>query len=330
MPKKVKKVKSVAMGDAVLTPLTPLTYLEEYNIWAEKCKQLSGETIGLRRSSNTMWDYLDDHVVKPRPKSKNDGTTGVYTDLPRFHRMMSRTKIPKEKEIKELMNMKQFLEELKTHPSLSPRNTLFSRPKKFSRTGKYSKKEGKDSIFGHYLDSFFAAKHGTPNKESDNWVSTSRDTAEPPAHQALYGGGKPKLFDKGLYEIILLGLEEIDGQKFHLVIDTAKPARYLIDIPSFKKVLGRAISTSKVGDAVSVSKINSKLINRKYAAPQDAKTHKLLAKYAGLKGVEGDFVSFEIVLTPARTKTLVKYYMQSNMQVKTRTLAKAWMDILVV
>tara|TARA_R110001592_G_scaffold3545_3_gene20450 strand:- start:15323 stop:16315 length:993 start_codon:yes stop_codon:yes gene_type:complete len=330
MPKKVKKVKGVAVGSAVATPLTPLTYLEEYAKWVKTCKELSGETIGLRRSTNTMWEYLGDHVINPRPKSENDGSTGFYTSLPRFNRIITNTKIPREKEITELKAMKEALEELKTHPSLSPRNTMFKRPKKFSRTGKYSKKEGKDKIFGHYLDSFFAAKHGTTNREADGWVSTSKDTATPPAHQALYGEGKPKLFDMGLYDIILLGLEEIDGLKYHLVIDTAKPARYLIEIPSFRKVLGRAISTSKVGDAVSVSKINSKLINRKYPAPTDAKTHKLLAKYAGIKGVEADFISFEIVLTPARTKTLVQYYMRSNMSVKTRTLAKAWMDILVV
>jgi hypothetical protein len=329
MPK-VKKVKGIAEGNAVATPLTPLTYLEEYAKWVAKCKELSGETIGLRRSSNTMWDYLNDHVVNPRPKSKNDGSTGFYTNLPRFHKIITRTGIPKTKEITELTQMKEDLTTLKNHPSLSPRNTMFKRPKKFSRTGKYSKREGKDKIFGHYLDSFFAAKHGTPNKEPDGWVSTSTDTAKPPAHQALFGEGKPKLFDMGLYDIILLGLKEIDGLEYHLVIDTTNPARYLINIPSFKKVLGRAISTSKVGDAVSVSKINSKLINRKYTAPQDIKTHKLLAKYAGLKGVEADFVSFELVLTPARTKTLVKYYMQSNMSVKTRTLTKSWQEVLVV
>tara|TARA_R110000737_G_scaffold240779_1_gene252357 strand:- start:291 stop:1016 length:726 start_codon:yes stop_codon:yes gene_type:complete len=241
---------------------------------------------------------------------------------------MNKMKLPQGKELSLLKEILVEMEKLETHKTLNPRNTLFHRPKVFSSTGKYEKGGTKTKIYGHYLDSFFALKHGTPNRETDKWVTTSPNTAEPPAWQALFGGETDFFPMGGLKSIVELGIKEIEKQSYHLKINTTKPARYLIDIDSFRTRLARAISTSRDGDTVSVSKVMNKLKNKKYKAPEDKKP--ALARYANLKNVAGDFTSFEIVLTPARTKQLITYYMQSNMSVKTRTLTKSWQEVLVV
>tara|TARA_R110000822_G_scaffold280451_1_gene402064 strand:+ start:644 stop:1633 length:990 start_codon:yes stop_codon:yes gene_type:complete len=329
MPKKVKKVVGVPVGDAVLVPLKPFTFIEAFKEWDAVCAESSGiETIGMK--SGSLMDYFRSHVTKPRLNSDNKGSTGFYKQLAPFRRRMNKMGLPQDSELKLLENMLASLEKLEKHKSLNPRNTKFSRPKTFSREGKgkYEKGGTKVPIYGHYLDSFFAIQHGTTNREGDKWVTTSRNTATPPAWQALFGKITDLFPMGGLKSIVELGIEEIKKQSYHLKINTAKPARYLVDIDSFRTVLARAITASRDGDTVSVSKVNAKLQNKKYNAPEDKKP--ALARYANLKNVAGDFTSFEIVLTPAKTKQLIQYYMQSNMSVKTRTLTKSWQEVLVV
>ena len=187
-------------------------------------------------------------------------------------------------------------------------------------------------IYGHYLDDYFKTKHKDKlqgRQSADTWYNSSKDTAKPPIYQALMGGD---LVTVGLLKIMEKATDQIDNQQFHLEIRPTKPAKYLINIPTFRSALASAIGakSSQVDGNVSVSKVTSKLTGKRFTTK--AGDIKPLKEYTKRRKniLGGDFSSFEIVLTPAKTKALIKYYMQSNMKVKTSTLTKSLKDILVV
>lgn len=330
MPRELEK-NAVVMGDATLESRGQrITFPVQFADWKKTCRGLSGSAIGVKIGS--LLSAVQKHAIPVRPASDNDGNTGSFTKLKGIDSIIRQRKngIYFEDDADKFEIIARDIADLLDHDTLNPQNIMFSVPEKYDRKGNYAKGVEMVPVYGHYLDKYFKLKHN--RKDGDpSWVNASKNVATPPIYQALAGGS---LVTVGLLEIMENAVKELDEMEYHLIINTSKPARYLTEIPSFRSALAKAIGSSKnESGEVSVSKVTSKLKGREYDAPTDGKTHKLLSRYANLKsngGVAGDFSSFELVLTDAKTKALIKYYMQSNMQVKTRTLIKSWTEILVV
>ena len=333
MPKKVTK-KTQKVGDATLEEGTPISFYKDYTDWKKTLEGLEGGAIGVL--SGDLFTALKNHVKPPpiaRPASPNKGQTGAFVELDKIDKLiLSRGDGAYfDEDAETLENGINDIEDLLAHPSLNPQNIMFSVPAKYDKkTGDYPEGVEMKPIYGHYLDDYFKTKHkdNLKGRTSDpSWSNPKKNVATPPMYQALVGG---KLVTTGLLDIMEKAVQELDDRTYSIDITTSKPARYLTEIPSFRKALARAISTSKVGESVSVSKVTSKLSGRSFEVGGSQKVVNLLKRYANLRGLVGNITSFSIQLTPAKTKTLIKYYMQSNMQVKTRTLTKSWKDVLVV
>jgi len=326
MPRKLEK-NTVVMGDATLESKGQrITFPAQFEEWKKTCRSLSGAAIGVKIGS--LLSAVQKHAVPVRPASDNDGNTGSFTKLKDVDSIIRQRKngVYFEDDADKFEIIASDIADLLDHDTLNPQNIMFSVPEKYDKNGNYAKGIKMIPVYGHYLDKYFKLKHNRKDGDS-SWVNSSKNTATPPIYQALAGG---TLVTVGLLEIMETAVKELDEMEYHLIINTSKPARYLTEIASFRKALAKAIGSSKnESGEVSVSKVTSKLNGKSYAAPTDGKTHRLLSKYANLKGVAGDFSSFELVLTDGKTKTLIKYYMQSNMSVKTRTLIKSWQDMLV-
>lgn len=333
MPKKVTK-KTQKVGDAILEDSgVPISFYNDYVEWKRTVRSLKGGAIGVLRGS--LWTALTNHVKPPpiaRPKSPNKGQTGAYIELDKIDALILKRRdgIYFEEDAELLETAINDIEDLKDHPSLNPQNIMFNRPARFNKkTGAYPKGTKKVKIYGHYLDEYFKAKHKNKlnGRTSDpSWYNSKKDTATPPIYQALFGGD---LVTVGLLEIMEKAVEEIDNRDYSIEITTSKPAKYLTEITSFRQALGKAISTSKSEGGVSASKVASKLSGRSFEVGGNQKAVNMLKRYANMQGVVGNITSFSIVLTPANAKTLMQYYMKSNMSVKTRTITKSWRDLLV-
>jgi len=332
VPKVDKNIAQV--GDATLEG-GPISFPQDYAKWKKTCSSLKGGAIGVLKGD--LLDALKNHV-KPfpiaRPASDNEGDTGSYIELDKLDKIMMSRKngIFFEQDYEDFEAIEADIDDLLIHPSLNPQNIMFSIPSKYNKKdGSYPEGIAMEPIYGHYLDEYFKTKHKDNlqgRTYNSTWSNKEQNTATPPIYQALVGG---ELVPMGLLEIIQKAQEELENREFKLTIDTAKPAKYLMAIPDFKRAVGKAISSSRVGDEVSVSKVMSKLINRDFKSNTDAKTKKLLARYAGIKNIAGDFVSFRIALTPAKTRKIIKdYYDSTGTGTKRRTLTKSWRDMLVI
>ena len=329
MPKLDKNIAQV--GDATLEG-GPISFPQDYANWKRKCLSLKGGAIGVLKGN--LYSAVREHAIDVRPASDNDGTTGSYLELAKLNSIMVSRKngIFFEQDYEDFEAIEADIRDLLDHPTLNPQNIMFSIPSKYNKkTGAYPKGVAMEPIYGHYLDDYFKTKHKDDlqgRTYNSTWSNKEQNTATPPIYQALVGG---ELVPMGLLEVLEKAQEELENREFKLTIDTAKPAKYLMGVPDFKSSVGKAISSSRVGDEVSVSKVMSKLINRDFKSNTDAKTKKLLARYAGRKNIAGDFVSFRITLTPAKTRKIIKdYYDNTGTGTKRRTLTKSWRDMLVV
>ena len=329
MPKVNKNL--IKIGDATLQSQgTPIQFLQRYKKWTDECSRLTGASIGVKGSTSLL-NAVKNHAIPVRPNSKNDGTTGSFLSLKNIDRIALKRKngIFYEDDIDALEVLEGDIKDLEDHPTLNPQNIMFSIPSRYNKkTGSYPKGVKMVPVYGHYLDDYFKTKHG--RKDGDkSWVNSQPDTATPPIYQALFGG---TLVTEGLLTIIEDSIVELDEAEYQLVINSAKPAKYLQKIPSFRSALSSALKSSRDGDSVSVSKVMSKLNGKFFDAKTDAKTQKLLSNYASIKeGIAGDFTSFSLNLTTAKTKKIITdYYNTTSTATKRRTFTKSWKNILVV
>ena len=324
MPKKVKKVVSEKVGETTLTPKSDWEFITEFNAWDEKCERLGGiATIGMK---GNLYDYFANHVTKPRTKSPNSGTTGVYKLLRRFRRRLANVSVPKQREIDLLTQLIQDLDKLvEADSTLNPQNIRFSRPKKFSKKGKYVKDEEMIPIYGSYIDDYFAARTGKPSRQG-SWSSLEPNTATPPAYQALYGG---TLFPNGgLKEILERAMNEIDGKKYSGVIDSSKDSNMLVKIPEIKSATTGWLRSATHGNEVSISTMKEKMQGRYFKVTDD--NRKTVMQYGSSEGlVAGEITTYRLKLSDEDIKEYVLAYWSSlkgkaGKKADYTTFAKSW------
>tara|TARA_R110001592_G_scaffold64636_4_gene198547 strand:+ start:2598 stop:3572 length:975 start_codon:yes stop_codon:yes gene_type:complete len=322
---KVNK-KTAKVGDATIESTGVLiTFPKDFKAWETKC---SGTGAGGKQN---MLEAVEQHATNPRSKSPNTGNDGAHLYLAAIRKLLEEKEdtVYFEEDAEKLETILNDIEGLKDTETLNPQNIKFSVPKKFnSKNGNYAQGVKKDSVYGHYLSTFNHVKNKTPDKQTDGsgWVSDKPNTATPPIYQALYGG---KLITTGLVDVLKKAIDDIDEQRHSIEITTSKPARALVSIPDFRKRLASAMSSASTQEGVSVSKVMRRLSNKEFKVPASGKSQRFLANYIKSKELAGTITSFKIKLTPAKTKKLIGYYMQSNMSVKTKPIIKSWKEVLL-
>jgi len=324
MPKDVNK-NTASIGDAVIETVGGvIKFKKDFEAWEKKCR---GANSGMKKGS--LLYAVENHVTSPRRGSPNDGNSGAHTMLRRIRKMLvdRANGIFFEEDAETLEAIVNDLEGLKDDASLNPQNIVFSIPKKYNRqTGAYARGVEMENVYGHYLSTFYAKKHGTADRQKDGWVSDKENTATPPIYQALYGGN---LVPVGLVDVLNKAIVDIDDQNYIATITTSKPAATLQTIPDFRKRLGRAISTARTEEGVSTGRVMRLMSGKSFKVPPTGKAQKMLSRYMKVPDLGGTITEFTIELTPAKTRKLIKDYMKSNMSVKVSPVIKSWKEVLL-
>ena len=109
--------------------------------------------------------------------------------------------------------------------TLNPRNITFKSPKKYDSKGNnLGTKDDMEVYYGHYANDWFSKKYPKAKKAPKEWYNKSKNSANPPLAQALFGRGNlVKIGLKDEIDIAVVGLdkddikiETLDGNTFRV------------------------------------------------------------------------------------------------------------------
>lgn len=301
MPKKVRK-ETLQEGDATLTRVSKYTFKTEYETWVNTCKGHSGGS----RTGKTLWDYVRLHGRKKRATTTHrDRSGGLGATIRLLDKIVKDTKYT-DNDVKNLREALNKLEDMGDVDSPNnPANIQFSVPEKYDSKGNYKEGIKFVPIYGHYLDKYFATKHGAKNMETEGWVSSDKGKARPPLYQAIFGG---TIFKIGLLDIVRHALEEIDGAIYTAVIDSSKASTELLKVPQIKSATTGWLRKATSGNKVSVSKMKGAMTSRVFNIKSPAE-EKVIRQYANIgDDFVGKIVKYRFELSDEDVKEYVRAY----------------------
>ena len=331
MAKKVEKV-TARVGDATVTRSGSITFPEKYKNWESACRRLGPSSIG---GKVNLLTWLKRHG-KPRRSSPNanDGSDGMAVTIQNIQRILEKRKngIYEEDDVQSFEGILEEMDEYNRNDSdLNPSNIPFTTYPVDSDGDRIPDSEAKP-VYGHYLTDYFYGKYGSDGVPSqsaaEEFFSTSKNEANPPIKQAMFGG---TLFPAGtdLYSIIQLAVKEIEDLQYDLEIKTGRSPIGLVNVPSFRKKLRQAINSSLVDGDISINGVKGKMEGIRFLI-EGEKEQQFVADYSKTKNIAGDFKAFKLVsLTPANTKSLIETYMATG-KGKERDIVKSWVDVVRV
>ena len=148
--------------------------------------------------------------------------------------------------------------------TLNPRNITFKSPKKYDSKGKnLGTKEDMEVYYGHYANDWFNKKYPKAKKAPKEWYSKSKNSANPPLAQALFGRGN--LVKIGLKDVIDIAVAELDKAIESIELLVRRPSQ----LSRFKSIRKHVFGL-----------LNNKDMFRKGGKPN---LNKMAASFAGLR-----------------------------------------------
>lgn len=267
-------------------------FLEQYNAWKKKCTSISSKrmmsegrkirkprenkkvgTVDTRSGQPhpaNLYLQLEQHVTSNyrRDNSPNKGTTGTYrllADIDEFMEDFKDVGIMTEEHREDLEDFQRQINEFaEPNSTLNPRNITFKSPKKYDSKGKnLGTKEDMDVYYGHYANDWFSKKYPKAKKAPKEWYSKSKNSANPPLAQALFGRGN--LVKIGLKDVIDIAVAELDKAIESIELAVRRPSR----LSRFKSIRKHVFGL-----------LNNKDMFRKGGRPN---LSKMAASFAGLR-----------------------------------------------
>ena len=335
--KKVSKTKKTRQDDGHGNTVDSeeLTFSDMYKAWETKCKGISSKAIqsegkeGGRTTPPNLFEQLKEHVTAAyrRPESKNDGSKGAYKVLEDVIKSLKSDVLFTQKEEENLQRFKKDMRAFnKKNGSLNPSNTVFTRPLTYETSGGKVVNESEEQvkIYGHYVDKYYVAKYPKKGyKVQTDWISSTRNTANPPYKQALFGG---PLVTDGLMDVIETALKELKNKKINLYTIGIKRASALARLPSVKKWVMHSITSKqyypKNNGKIDIKAISNALLTVEFKIKNEAE-QKVLEIAATNKEVHfaQTIVAFKVgQITPRVMTTLIREVIsrgsQENIKVK--------------
>jgi len=212
-------------------------FLEQYETWKQKCSSISskrmmseGRKIRKPRENkkvgqvdtksgqahpDNLYLQLEQHVTSSyrRDNSPNKGSTGTFkllADIDEFMKDFKDIGVMTEEHRIDLEKFQKEIDDFnKPNGTLNPRNITFKSPKKYDSKGKnLGTKEDTEVLYGHFANDWFSKKYPKAKKAPKEWYSSSKNTANPPLAQALFGRGN--LVKIGLKDVIDIAVAELD------------------------------------------------------------------------------------------------------------------------
>ena len=267
-------------------------FLEQYKTWKKKCSSISskrmmseGRKIRKPRENKkvgqidtksgqahpaNLYLQLEQHVTSNyrRDNSPNKGTTGTYrllADIDEFMEDFKDVGIMTEEHRKDLEAFQKQINDFnEPNGTLNPRNITFKSPKKYDSKGKnLGTKEDMEVYYGHYANDWFNKKYPKAKKAPKEWYSKSKNSANPPLAQALFGRGN--LVKIGLKDVIDIAVAELDKAIESIELLVRRPSQ----LSRFKSIRKHVFGL-----------LNNKDMFRKGGKPN---LNKMAASFAGLR-----------------------------------------------
>ena len=263
MPSKKKARTSDGFGNTIDSPT--LDFIADYIAWETKCKGISDKDIqsegrktkeGKKSVPNTLFGQLEQHVTSAyrRPNSSNRGDKGVFEVLKDIAKTIKGKKILTKENLEDLEKIQDKLAIFEQAGSkLNPRNILFHTPTSFDKVKRGGKtvviaSDDEEPIYGHYVDDYFVAKYPEKNYEvKDGWHSKTKNKANPPLAQALFGSGDGGGLgiQKGLIDIVDSAIEELKKEGIDLYTIGVKRASALALMGGIRKWVNNNIKNPR-------------------------------------------------------------------------------------
>ena len=227
-------------------------FIDEYNKWEKKCQSISSKRLlsegrKIRRDRegkkkgqidtksgqahpNTLYGQLEQHVTSSyrRDNSPNKGGTGTFTllkDIQQFMKDFPNVGFLTEEHREDLEAFKKKIDKYaEPNSTLNPKNITFKSPKKFDNKGKNlgSGEESKEVYYGHYANKWFKTKYPDAKQAPETWYSKSKNSANPPLAQALFGRGD--LVKIGLKDVIDIAIAELNKGIENIDVQVRRPS----------------------------------------------------------------------------------------------------------
>ena len=223
-------------------------FKKSYTDWMTTCKGISSADIlsvgkeGEPKPAN-LYLQLDEHVTDNwvRPNSTNKGKQqGAFKLLAAINESMTTKKLYTGRDLKEIQKFIRRVLVFKKNNSYNPQNIYFTRPTKFTGSGKDLEiiDDKPMEIYGHYADDYFKAKYPDKKQAPSSWYNKAKNTSKPPLFQALFGG---TLVTTGLLDVLVEAEAQIKNMKItHLSFQPARISN-LAGIPSLRKEVLRIL-----------------------------------------------------------------------------------------
>ena len=267
-------------------------FLEQYDAWKKKCASISSKrmmsegrkirkprenkkvgTVDTRSGQPhpaNLYLQLEQHVTSNyrRDNSPNKGTTGTFrllADIDEFMEDFKDVGIMTEEHRKDLEQFQKDINEFaEPNSTLNPKNITFKSPKKYDSKGNnLGTKDDMEVYYGHYANDWFSKKYPKAKKAPKEWYSKSKNSANPPLAQALFGRGN--LVKIGLKDVIDIAVVELDKAIESVELVVRRPSQ-LSNFMSIRKHV--------------FSLLNNKDMFRKGGKPN---LSKMAASFAGLR-----------------------------------------------
>ena len=267
-------------------------FLEQYDAWKKKCTSISSKrmmsegrkirkprenkkvgTVDTRSGQPhpaNLYLQLEQHVTSNyrRDNSPNKGTTGTFrllADIDEFMEDFKDVGIMTEEHRKDLEQFQKDINEFaEPNSTLNPKNITFKSPKKYDSKGNnLGTKDDMEVYYGHYANDWFSKKYPKAKKAPKEWYSKSKNSANPPLAQALFGRGN--LVKIGLKDVIDIAVAELDKAIESVELVVRRPSQ-LSNFMSIRKHV--------------FSLLNNKDMFRKGGKPN---LNKMAASFAGLR-----------------------------------------------
>jgi len=272
--------------------------------WKNKCESLSGDDIGTKEESGSLYEQITQHVndMVRRRESKNDGTDGAFILLNDISDILQEP-YPASKEVKELRRFIEKLDEFRVADStLNPRNTLFREHEDYAKVrGKVVPRGKKVEIYGHYRTPQFKAKTGAEWSAPSSWASREKNRATPPYYQALFGTGTEGLGITGLYYIIEQAIEDIEEAEVDLTITNIGLINKLTKLSTLGSYLNNIL---KNPEFYTEDSLDSAKIARHLKVTPFEVTGKVGDEVERIFGIEGEINEIFFDLSPKNVREL--------------------------
>jgi len=309
-------------------------FIDEYNKWKKKCQSISSKRLlsegrkirsdreGKKKGQidtksgkphpENLYAQLEQHVTSSyrRDNSPNKGGTGTFTllkDIQQFMKDFPDIGFLTEEHRGILETDKDSFKKkidkyAEPNSTLNPKNITFKSPKKFDNKGKNlgSGEESKEVYYGHYANKWFKTKYPDAKQAPETWYNKSKNTANPPLAQALFGRGD--LVKIGLKDVIDIAIAELNKGIENIDVLVRRPS-LLSNFTSIRKhvfsLLKRKDLFSKGGRpnlnkmAASFQGMRFTISGRTKGQQKYATTEKeLLARIGGLEEVPAGQIKY--------------------------------------